>query len=179
MRTDPIQTDIGVHGFLSPEGVRLELQIAGPTLRMLAYGVDLMVVLVLMVLVVTIFSLAMPLAHALDDWLGVLFKDAFKEMSKRQPNATAPPAITGAFAILVAVLVLLQFIVETGYFLCWEMVTGGRSPGKMAMGLRVVRRDGWPIDLRSSAIRNVMRLVDILPANYFIGLVAMLLSDSG
>ena len=31
---------------------------------------------------------------------------------------------------------------ETGYFIFWEMVTNGRSPGKMLVGLRVVRRDG-------------------------------------
>jgi hypothetical protein len=59
------------------------------------------------------------------------------------------------------------------------MLTGGRSPGKALVGLRVVRRDGLPIDFRSSVVRNVMRLVDMLPANYVVGLVAMLLSDSG
>ena len=78
-----------------------------------------------------------------------------------------------------ALFLLAQFVVETGYFIFWEMLTGGRSPGKALVGLRVVRRDGLPIDFRSSVVRNVMRLVDMLPANYAVGLVAMLLSDSG
>jgi hypothetical protein len=59
------------------------------------------------------------------------------------------------------------------------MVTNGRSPGKMLAGLRVVRRDGLPINLRSSVLRNLMRIVDILPENYVVGLVSMLLSPSG
>jgi uncharacterized RDD family membrane protein YckC len=69
-------------------------------------------------------------------------------------------------------------MVETGYFILWEMLTGGRSPGKALVGLRVVRRDGLPIDFRSSVVRNVMRIVDMLPANYVVGLVAMLLSSA-
>jgi hypothetical protein len=59
------------------------------------------------------------------------------------------------------------------------MVTGGRSPGKMLVGLRVVRRNGLPIDLRSSLVRNLMRAVDILPAEYLVGLISILLSSSG
>jgi hypothetical protein len=81
--------------------------------------------------------------------------------------------------LLIALFVLGQFVVETGYFIFWEMVTNGRSPGKMSVGLRVVRRDGMPIDLRSSVLRNLLRGVDMLPENYVIGLVSMLLSPSG
>ena len=39
-------------------------------------------------------------------------------------------------------------------------------------------RDGLPINVRSSVLRNVMRIVDILPENYVVGLVSMLLSES-
>ena len=38
---------------------------------------------------------------------------------------------------------------------------------------------GLPINLRSSVLRNVLRIVDILPENYVVGLVSMLLSPSG
>jgi hypothetical protein len=46
------------------------------------------------------------------------------------------------------------------------------------LGLRVVKRDGMPIDSRSSIVRNLMRSVDLLPANYLVGLTAMILSPS-
>jgi len=81
--------------------------------------------------------------------------------------------------LLIAFFVLAQFIVETGYFIFWEMVTNGRSPGKMAVGLRVVKRDGMAVDLRSSVLRNVMRIADMMPEYYAVGLVSMLLSPSG
>jgi hypothetical protein len=81
--------------------------------------------------------------------------------------------------LAIAIFLLTEFVISTGYFIFWEMVTGGRSPGKMLVGLRVVRRNGLPIDLRSSIVRNLMRAVDILPAEYLVGLISILLSSSG
>src|SRR4029077_1923437 len=106
-----------------------------------------------------------------------IFNETARKLSERNKADTAPfGALSG---LLIALFVVGQFVLETGYFIFWEMVTNGRSPGKMLAGLRVVRRDGLPIDLRSSMLRNVLRIVDILPENYVVGLVSMLLSPSG
>jgi hypothetical protein len=43
----------------------------------------------------------------------------------------------------------------------------------------VVCDGGAPITLRESLIRNLLRVVDILPANYLVGLVAMVVSPEG
>ena len=96
-----------------------------------------------------------------------------------QPNQAHQMEFGALGGLLIALFVLAQFVVETGYFIFWEMVTNGRSPGKMLVGLRVVRRDGMPIDMRSSVLRNLLRGVDMLPENYVVGLVSMLLSPSG
>ena len=71
--------------------------------------------------------------------------------------------------VMIAFFLLAQFVVETGYFIFWEMVSERTLAGKDLVGLRVVRRDGLPIDLRSSVVRNVMRIVDMLPENYVVG----------
>jgi uncharacterized RDD family membrane protein YckC len=57
------------------------------------------------------------------------------------------------------------FLILFVYAIFFEMLWGGRTPGKRLMGLRVIRDGGYPIDLVSSAIRNVLRFIDfgILP----------------
>jgi hypothetical protein len=50
---------------------------------------------------------------------------------------------------------------------------GGKTPGKAWNDLRVVRSGGRPITLVRSAIRNVLRLVDVLPAFYAVGMAVI------
>jgi uncharacterized RDD family membrane protein YckC len=47
------------------------------------------------------------------------------------------------------------------YFTCMEAMKGA-TIGKMALGLRVVRRDGSPIGWSEALMRNLLRLVDAL-----------------
>jgi uncharacterized RDD family membrane protein YckC len=58
------------------------------------------------------------------------------------------------------------------YYFALESMTG-QTVGKRAMGLKVVRADGTPADMRDIAIRTVLRLVDGLGL-YLVGLAAML-----
>ncbi|MEM7677519.1 MAG: RDD family protein [Myxococcota bacterium] len=61
------------------------------------------------------------------------------------------------------VALIATFLLYWFYFVAWEILTGGRSAGKMAMGLRVVRNSGLPITFRESILRNLLRAADILP----------------
>jgi uncharacterized RDD family membrane protein YckC/uncharacterized membrane protein SpoIIM required for sporulation len=65
------------------------------------------------------------------------------------------------------------FLLEWGWFTVWEALLHGQTPGKMAMGLRVVREDGGPVGWREAFIRNLLRAADVLPFSYGIGAVAM------
>lgn len=55
----------------------------------------------------------------------------------------------------------LLFLLWYGYFFVSEIVTGGRSIGKMALKLRVVQGDGLPVGWRASLLRNLLRLADL------------------
>jgi uncharacterized RDD family membrane protein YckC len=68
---------------------------------------------------------------------------------------------------------VVVFVLEWGYFVCLEMVDGGRSPGKRALGLRVVKEGGFPLTFNDSALRNLLRGADFLPLGYLLGLVTM------
>ena len=74
---------------------------------------------------------------------------------------TAPP---GPWSTLLAVLVVLAaFLVFWCYFLLFEALNHGRTPGKRLMGIRVVMDTGHPITFAAAAVRNLIRIVDALP----------------
>ncbi|HRY56062.1 MAG TPA: RDD family protein [Spirochaetia bacterium] len=62
-----------------------------------------------------------------------------------------------------AFLIILLFLVQWGYGFFFEVLLSGRSPGKLLFRLRVVRLDGESLDLRSLALRNLLRAADGLP----------------
>lgn len=74
------------------------------------------------------------------------------------------------------VLGILLFVLVWGYFPLWETLWAGRTPGKRAQHLRVVRTDGQPAGVAPILVRNLIRIVDFLPVNYAIGAVTMLVS---
>lgn len=78
-----------------------------------------------------------------------------------------------AESVLVAAGAVLGFAILWGYYIAFELVWNGQSPGKRLIGLRVVSEGGRPITVLGSAIRNVIRLIDFLPAMYGIGVVTM------
>ena len=66
------------------------------------------------------------------------------------------------------------FVIGFGYPIGFEAFNGGRTVGKMAMGLAVVRTDGTPVTFLAALVRNVARVVDVLPGAYFVGVISML-----
>jgi uncharacterized RDD family membrane protein YckC len=65
-----------------------------------------------------------------------------------------------ARGFMIAVLLVVLFLILFGYFVLFEVLNRGRTPGKSAAGLRVVRTDGGPVGFVPSATRNLLRLVD-------------------
>ncbi|MGH7686276.1 MAG: RDD family protein [Candidatus Dormibacteria bacterium] len=63
------------------------------------------------------------------------------------------------------------FLVYFGYFLLAEAVMGGRTPGKAAMGVRVVMLDGSAPDFSALVVRNLVRIVDV--GVVYVGVVVM------
>ena len=63
----------------------------------------------------------------------------------------------------VGVLLLVWFALEWGYFTLFEAFWNGRTPGKWALGLRVIQDKGYPITFWASAGRNLLRFADGLP----------------
>ena len=139
----------------TPEGVDLELTLAGLGSRGIARIVD------------QVILLAVLLA------LGFL-----AGLAGAGSSGDAGPGETGdgAGALAVAAVLVLVLAVQFGYDVLFEVLASGRTPGKRWSGLRVVRVDGAPVGFVTSAVRNLVRLVDSLPGMYAVGMVAVLAS---
>jgi uncharacterized membrane protein SpoIIM required for sporulation/uncharacterized RDD family membrane protein YckC len=86
----------------------------------------------------------------------------------------------GSAAWAIALIVLLQFTILWGYYVLYEALADGQTPGKRSQGLRVVRDGGYSITFGASAVRNLVRLVDMQPLLlYAVGMLSVILSKHG
>lgn len=133
----------------TPEQTVLEYPLAGIGSRFLALALD------------TLLQLAAFLALFL---LGVVWV--------RLGGTFWRPAMVWGQAIAV----LIAFVIYYGYFAVFESLWNGQTPGKRWMGLRVIQDSGRPINPFQAIARNMVRLVDQLPAFYCIGVASALLN---
>ncbi|MGH7519512.1 MAG: RDD family protein, partial [Gemmatimonadales bacterium] len=71
------------------------------------------------------------------------------------------------------------FLVWNGYYVFFEGLRQGRTPGKRRVGIRVVRDTGHPVTVADAVARNLLRLADFLPPPYLGGLLLMALHPLG
>ncbi len=72
------------------------------------------------------------------------------------------------------IFLTLLFLVYWGYPIICEVYFNGRTIGKRALGLQVVRSDGLPVGWRQSTLRNLLIVADFLPMAYVSGLLCMM-----
>ncbi|HEU5149919.1 MAG TPA: RDD family protein [Iamia sp.] len=136
---------------MTPEAVELDLDAAGLASRLLAALIDLVLVTIVLYAVSTVAGV---LASA----------------------ASADGGDTGAILAAVVVAVGL-FGVLVVWPTAWEVGTKGRSPGKLALGLRVVTVEGAPIRVRHALVRGLVGLVEIVLTFGIVAVVVALASQ--
>lgn len=70
-----------------------------------------------------------------------------------------------------AIVLLWIFALRWGYFLVFEWLWSGQTPGKRLVGIRVIQSQGRAISFLQAAVRNLVRVVDALPFFYALGFV--------
>jgi uncharacterized RDD family membrane protein YckC len=132
---------------VTPEAVALEFQTANVGSRILAYVIDMAIVIA--GILAGVFAVAL-LGQATDvvvpDW------------------------------VAVAIVLVLLPAWWLGYFIAFETLWRGRTPGKAALGLRVVTTEGAPVRFRHAAIRALLGLVDFALASGFFAVIFILLT---
>ncbi|MCC6417412.1 MAG: RDD family protein [Gemmataceae bacterium] len=63
----------------------------------------------------------------------------------------------------MAVFMVTSFAVQWGYFVVFEWLWHGQTPGKRVLGIRVIQERGTAASFTQAAVRNILRVVDGLP----------------
>ena len=146
----------------TPERVPLAFALASIGNRFLAVAIDHAIQFTSIAVVVFIFLFA----------AGVFNTD-----EPTRPDAFASDAPNW----IIAVMIIVLFLLFTGYFALFEWWWDGQTPGKRLMKLRVIREDGRPITLWEAIARNLLRIFDAIPGFvipiYSIGLIVVFLSN--
>lgn len=139
------------------ESIGIRYELAGLGSRFLAVGLDLAIQLGLTLAVVGGMLLAgKPLAAA---------------------AASVPPALSKTSqAVFIGAGVVAIFMLYFGYFIVFELWWSGRTPGKRALGIRVVRDAGFPIEIGAATIRNLVRVVEFGLGFYALSAVSAIVS---
>jgi uncharacterized membrane protein SpoIIM required for sporulation/uncharacterized RDD family membrane protein YckC len=83
-------------------------------------------------------------------------------------------------AWVIAAATLVGFAFVWGYYVFFEAIWDGQTPGKRWLSIRVVQDGGYSVSFGASAARNLVRFADIQPMPmYGVGLVSMIISRSG
>ncbi len=81
----------------------------------------------------------------------------------------------------MAILIIVLFLIFAGYFIVFEWLWNGQTPGKRWLKLRVIREDGRPLTLWEAIARNLLRICDAVPGFilpvYSVGLIVIFLSS--
>ena len=86
--------------------------------------------------------------------------------------------LTSAPKWVYALLIIIVFLIFSGYFTFFEWMWGGQTPGKRWLKLRVIRQDGRPVTFWEAAVRNLLRSFDMMPLPFYsIGLLSVFVSS--
>lgn len=137
----------------TPEQTAIEFPLAGIGSRFLAMLLDMSIQSGITIVLVLMF---VGLGYSVRGALG-----------------SVPPA---AGPWIAAILIFLGFILMYGYFVLFETIWNGQTPGKRLTHIRVIKDTGQPITAIDAVARNLMRLIDQLPLGYGIGVICAWIS---
>jgi uncharacterized RDD family membrane protein YckC len=134
----------------TPEQISLEYALASAGSRFLALAIDtvLQFAVIAVLWVIAVFALALRVA-----------------------------TVEAAGTWVIAGIVLAASAILYGYFAVFEALWNGQTPGKRAVGVRVITLSGRPIGPMDSILRNLLRIVDQIPGIYAVGIVSVFLTE--
>jgi uncharacterized RDD family membrane protein YckC len=135
----------------TPENVDLHLELAGLGNRIMACLID------------TGITYSLVLLVGLGCLMAVMGLDFL-------PAGSSFRAI--AMYSVIGIGILVSLFIIFGYYIFFEGMWHGQTPGKRITGIRVIEQNGHPASWSAVIIRNLLRVIDVGVA--LVGLVAML-----
>lgn len=132
----------------TPENVDFNYEIAGIGSRFMAAAVDYAILVLAQAVLI----------------VGTLFFT----------STSVPELIEGDVEFsIIAILIIILFLLNWGYFIYFELSWNGQTPGKRMVGLRTIGVNGLPALAGAIIIRNLIRAIDFLPFAYGVGVITM------
>lgn len=135
----------------TPESVEIDFQLAGIGNRAYALVIDYIV----LGFTISLFILI---------WSAFAFK--ISDLWSRSRNDIG--------LWLIAILLIILFSIYVGYFVFFETLWQGQTPGKRYVKIRVICSDGKPIGLAQATLRSLLRPIDELLC---LGMLLIILSN--
>jgi uncharacterized RDD family membrane protein YckC len=137
----------------TPEQTSIEFPLAGIGSRFLAVLIDSLIQGVVILV------------------MGLIFLELAVGFNRADFDRTSTPDVW-----IIAVLIFVYFLLMYGYFMLFESIWNGQTPGKRITHIRVIKDSGQPITTIDAVGRNLLRLIDQLPVAYGIGVVCAWIS---
>jgi uncharacterized RDD family membrane protein YckC len=134
----------------TPENIELEYALAGPGSRAVAYVIDLFIMFVVIQMLINLIFASVALLIAALGVRGDMW--------------------------LAGLAGLASFGLYNGYFIVFEWLLNGQTPGKRMLHVRVIKQGGYSLRFFDTLLRNLLRVVDFLPLFYGVGLTSLLLT---
>lgn len=135
----------------TPEQVAIRFPIAGVGSRFLAILADTLVQGIAYAILILIFVL----------------------IASSAPKTTGGALSHTGEKWLIAGIVLFHFLLYWGYFTLFETYWNGQTPGKRLCKIRVIQESGRQITFFEAMTRNLIRIIDMMPGFYLIGVISM------
>ncbi|MDQ6779560.1 MAG: RDD family protein [Candidatus Eremiobacteraeota bacterium] len=140
----------------TPESIAFSYELAGLGSRFLARAIDFVIQILVLLTALIIGGLSSQRVSDLSNALHL-----------------SPKNLT---SIIVAFTIIFIFCLFYVYFIVFEMVWHGQTPGKRILGIRVVADGGYPVTFMDSVIRNLVRVPEEL-LGYTLSVASVLLSS--
>src|SRR6266545_7487276 len=96
-------------------------------------------------------------------WGAVIYIAVISLPPVTRQRITTTGTVTAVTWIFVGVFLVGFFLILFAYFVLFEILWNGQTPGKRMLGLRVIRENGYPLRAVDAVVRNLVRIVDALP----------------
>ncbi|HEY5339946.1 MAG TPA: RDD family protein [Candidatus Aquilonibacter sp.] len=141
----------------TPESIQFSYELAGVGSRFLAVTLDLLIQIGIVLLLA--WGVALAAGHSPSVAALHLHGDA-----------------RVAYNIGIAIVIAAVFLIFFGYFILFESLWNGQTPGKKLLGIRVVRDGGYPLDWAASLVRNLIRVGEMIAGFYIVSAFAAVFS---
>ena len=144
----------------TPENVTFSYEVAGIGSRFMAAMLDTLLLGLLQVIVIGSAILILT------------------QLDSANPGGASIDSGGQAAWWLFGILAFISFLFFWGYYIFFEALWNGQTPGKRWVGLRVIRLDGTPVGISEVVIRNLVRTLDLLPTAYGVGVITMFINSN-